>query len=77
MVGVEPAPLTKAYANPLAEDEGWLDGFGACDRTGSPATGGCDHRRLHVGARIRAAFARGGGGRANDAGRRGRRPLER
>ena len=28
MVGVEPAPLTKAYANPLAEQEGWLDGFG-------------------------------------------------
>ena len=28
MVGVEPAPLTRAYANPLAESEGWLDGFG-------------------------------------------------
>ena len=28
MVAVEPAPLTKAYANPLAEQEGWLDGFG-------------------------------------------------
>ncbi len=29
MVGVEPAPLFKAYANPLAEQEGWLEGFGA------------------------------------------------
>ena len=28
MVGVEPAPLTGSYANRLAEDEGWLDGFG-------------------------------------------------
>ena len=28
MVAVEPAPMTAAYANPLAEDEGWLDGFG-------------------------------------------------
>ena len=28
MVGVEPAPLTEADANPLAEREGWLDGFG-------------------------------------------------
>ncbi|MBA3668996.1 MAG: xanthine dehydrogenase family protein molybdopterin-binding subunit [Sphingomonas sp.] len=27
-VGVEPAPLTAAYGNPLASDEGWLDGFG-------------------------------------------------
>jgi isoquinoline 1-oxidoreductase subunit beta len=28
-IGVEPAPLVAAYANPLAKDEGWLDGFGA------------------------------------------------
>ena len=28
MVGVEPAPMTKAYANPLAENEGWLEPFG-------------------------------------------------
>ena len=27
-VGVEPAPLTAAYGNPLASGEGWLDGFG-------------------------------------------------
>ena len=27
-VGVEPAPLTSAYANPLAGGEGWLDNFG-------------------------------------------------
>ena len=27
-VAVEPAPLLPAYANPLAEAEGWLDGFG-------------------------------------------------
>jgi isoquinoline 1-oxidoreductase beta subunit len=27
-VAVEPAPLTGAYANPLAKSEGWLDGFG-------------------------------------------------
>jgi isoquinoline 1-oxidoreductase beta subunit len=27
-VAVEPAPLTAAYANPLARNEGWLDGFG-------------------------------------------------
>ncbi|MEP7130752.1 MAG: molybdopterin cofactor-binding domain-containing protein [Sphingomicrobium sp.] len=27
-IGVEPAPLTKAYANPLARDAGWLEGFG-------------------------------------------------
>ena len=27
MVGVEPAPLTKAYANPLAEQEGWPEGI--------------------------------------------------
>ena len=27
-IAVEPAPLTGAYANPLAGEEGWLDGFG-------------------------------------------------
>jgi len=27
-IAVEPAPLTSAYANPLAREEGWLDGFG-------------------------------------------------
>ncbi len=27
-VAVEPAPLLAAFANPLAEAEGWLDGFG-------------------------------------------------
>jgi len=27
-VAVEPAPLTGEYANPLAAQEGWLDGFG-------------------------------------------------
>lgn len=27
-VAVEPAPLRAAYANPLAEQEGWLDGLG-------------------------------------------------
>lgn len=27
-IAVEPAPLTDAYANPLATQEGWLDGFG-------------------------------------------------
>ncbi|HEX3422278.1 MAG TPA: molybdopterin cofactor-binding domain-containing protein [Sphingomicrobium sp.] len=27
-VAVEPAPLTAAYANALANEEGWLDGFG-------------------------------------------------
>ena len=27
-IAVEPAPLTASYANPLAGDEGWLDGFG-------------------------------------------------
>lgn len=27
-VAVEPAPLTDAYANPLASQVGWLDGFG-------------------------------------------------
>lgn len=27
-VAVEPAPLTSSYANPLAREEGWLDGFG-------------------------------------------------
>jgi isoquinoline 1-oxidoreductase beta subunit len=27
-IGVEPAPLTAAYANALAGQEGWLDGFG-------------------------------------------------
>ena len=27
MVGVEPAPLTEAYANPLAEAEGWPEGI--------------------------------------------------
>ena len=27
-VAVEPAPLTAAYANPLASEEGWLDGVG-------------------------------------------------
>ena len=26
-VAVEPAPLAKAYANPLAQDEGWPDGM--------------------------------------------------
>ena len=28
MVGVEPAPLAAAYANPLAAEEGWLEGAG-------------------------------------------------
>ena len=27
-IAVEPAPLTGAYANPLATEQGWLDGFG-------------------------------------------------
>lgn len=27
-IAVEPAPLANGYANPLAEEEGWLDGFG-------------------------------------------------
>jgi isoquinoline 1-oxidoreductase subunit beta len=27
-IGVEPAPMTGAYANPLAKQEGWLEGFG-------------------------------------------------
>ena len=27
-IAVEPAPLTSAYTNPLAREEGWLDGFG-------------------------------------------------
>ena len=27
-VAVEPAPLLPAYANPIAEEAGWLDGFG-------------------------------------------------
>jgi isoquinoline 1-oxidoreductase beta subunit len=31
-VAVEPAPLAGAYANPLAVNEGWLDGFGALRR---------------------------------------------
>jgi isoquinoline 1-oxidoreductase beta subunit len=31
-VGVEPAPLLPAYTNPLAEQEGWLDGFGPLRR---------------------------------------------
>ncbi|MGN6848368.1 MAG: molybdopterin cofactor-binding domain-containing protein, partial [Sphingomicrobium sp.] len=31
-VAVEPAPLASAYANPLAVNEGWLDGFGALRR---------------------------------------------
>jgi isoquinoline 1-oxidoreductase beta subunit len=28
-VGVQPAPLTAAYTNPLAEQEGWLEGLGS------------------------------------------------
>ena len=32
MVGVEPAPLSGSYGNPLAEQEGWLDGFGTLRR---------------------------------------------
>ena len=31
-VAVEPAPLTDAYANPLAPSEGWLDGSAGCAR---------------------------------------------
>ena len=31
-VSVEPAPLEPVYANPLAADEGWLDGAGAIGR---------------------------------------------
>ena len=27
-IAVEPAPLTAAYANALAREQGWLDGFG-------------------------------------------------
>jgi isoquinoline 1-oxidoreductase beta subunit len=27
-VAVEPAPLTSGYGNPLAKEQGWLDGFG-------------------------------------------------
>ena len=34
-VAVEPAPLTSAYANPLAGGEGWLDNFGRLRRTAS------------------------------------------
>ena len=33
-VGVEPAPLTKGYENPLAEREGWLAGLGTLRRLG-------------------------------------------
>ena len=31
-VAVEPAPLASVYANPLADDEGWLDGIGRLRR---------------------------------------------
>src|SRR6185295_19029543 len=31
-VAVEPAPLDSAYANPLADDLGWLDGIGRLRR---------------------------------------------
>jgi isoquinoline 1-oxidoreductase beta subunit len=31
-VAVEPAPLTSAYANPLADDQGWLAGIGPLRR---------------------------------------------
>ena len=56
----------RAYANALAEEEGL-----AATRTIR------DHRRLDLGARVRAAAARGGGDCANDARRSGGRPLER
>ena len=63
-VAVEPAPLTKAYANPLAEERGL-------------AKGHPDHRELDLGPRVRAAAARGGSDRSRHAGRCGRRSLER
>jgi isoquinoline 1-oxidoreductase beta subunit len=39
-VAVEPAPLLPAYANPLAEDQGWLDGFGQLRRWSLERDGG-------------------------------------
>jgi isoquinoline 1-oxidoreductase beta subunit len=39
-VGVEPAPLASAYANRVASDEGWLDGFGSLRAHRIAADGG-------------------------------------
>ena len=48
-----------------------------CEDAGLAEGTHADHRRLDLGPRVRAAVARSRGGRAGDAGRRRRRPLER
>src|SRR5207253_3177185 len=39
-IAVEPAPLTRAYANPLAKEEGWPEGNRITAAGVSPATCG-------------------------------------
>ena len=43
-IAVEPAPLDRAYANPLADEEEWPQGHP-------------DHGQFHIRARVRAAVA--------------------
>ena len=64
-VAVEPAPLTSAYANPLAREEGWLDGFGflreyEIERTGllRMTVGSASVRAFEAPFRDAAAMAR-------------------
>jgi isoquinoline 1-oxidoreductase beta subunit len=52
-VAVEPAPLTSAYANPLANDEGWLAGFGTVR---AHSIGGDGRMRITAGATSVRAF---------------------
>ncbi len=63
-VGVEPAPLIGAYVNPLAETEGWLEGFGALRayRIGDEmrvTAGSTSVRAFEQALRQAAAIARG------------------
>jgi isoquinoline 1-oxidoreductase beta subunit len=52
-VGVEPAPLTAHYVNPLAASEGWLDGFG---RIRAHRIAGDGRTRITAGATSVRAF---------------------
>jgi isoquinoline 1-oxidoreductase beta subunit len=53
-VAVEPAPLTAAYANPLASHEGWLDDIGRLRAHGISSDG---RTRITAGATSVRAFA--------------------
>jgi len=53
-IAVEPAPFTGAYGNPLASQEGWLDGFGIIHAHRLKSDG---HDRMTAGSTSVRAFA--------------------